>query len=986
MNKIYLGQLITGLFLIFLLPLQAQKLDHVQGQLLVMFEEEVNPESFIKKLDVFDGRKTRLDLVEQISIPLNIWKIRFDYTKINERRLLAYFERLDIVIGVQFNHFTEYRRKPNDPEYNQQWHFLNTGQTGGTPGVDLDIERVWDITTGGLSPTGDTVVVCVLDDGLDPSHQDFGDNIWVNYAEIPNNGIDDDNNGFIDDVNGWNAFFDNDDIDDENVHGTPVAGVIGAKGNNGIGSTGVAWNIKLMIVSGGANTEAENIQAFSYALTHRIKYNETNGQEGAFVVATNFSQGVTIPSDINQSFPLWCALIDEMGEQGILTLAAAPNEMEDVDQVRDYPAQCSSEYLMMITSVDANGAYIDAGFGATTIDMAAFGEEIWTTTNGNTTDFETGTSFATPLVAGAVALLYTSPCLSLSTIADSDPAGAALLARDLIYDGLISEPTLAGRTVTGGYLNIGNSIDAYLNNCSNCNPPTSLVAIGTTDQTTTLEWNNNDSISQVDLRFRRVGQAEWQTITAAISPLSLNDLLACASYEVQLNTFCGTEELGFGNSFFFKTDGCCEPPADLSLLLDGEEQVLVGWAPLFAARTYNVRYRIEGDEDWIELVTSESAILLQGLQECSPYEVQVQTNCDTLLTEYSASLLFETLGCGSCTDLEYCVIRNANNSGEWIEEIRLAGFENKSGQDAESFAIFTDLEGPTLAIDSTYEIFLLPGFPGRSFSQYFKIWIDYNQDGFFTSGEVAFDPGSATRDTLIGSIQVPTDALVGRTRMRVVMNFNVAGGACTLSGGGNSIPGEVEDYCVNIVESTIPCCAPDSINLIDRTDELLTFAWGNEVCNATAHIVRYRLEGEAEWANAFAENGTINLTGLQECSNYEIQVQGLCGSDFSDFSASFVYNTACRTNSTSVLKTAYELRFAPNPAHDILNISFNSPKRQQLNTALVDLTGRVLLQQNTQVNTGVNNLSLNVLDLPSGVYFVAMSFEDGKVVEKIIIE
>src|SRR5690606_36199811 len=142
------------------------------------------------------------------------------------------------------------------------------------------------------------------------------------YHEIPNNGIDDDGNGYVDDFLGWDADAADDDITGGTFgggHGTPVAGIVGAKGNNGIGVTGVNWNVKLMIVVGGGN-EAQAIAAYSYPLSLRKLYNQTGGQRGAFVVSTNASWGI----DFTQAStaPLWCAMYDTLGAYGILNAGA----------------------------------------------------------------------------------------------------------------------------------------------------------------------------------------------------------------------------------------------------------------------------------------------------------------------------------------------------------------------------------------------------------------------------------------------------------------------------------------------------------------------------------------------------------------------------------------------------------------------------------------------------------------------------------------
>ncbi len=980
--------LLLGLLLTFFYPytVSAQKLDHVQGELLIMFDQNADVQSWANNLRNYKGRKTGLQLKEQISIPLNIWTVTYDYTQVSGYRLLAHTKEQSEVLAAQFNHYTELRNQPNDPNYPMQWPFLNTGQTSGTAGIDLDIEAAWDVTTGGLTPSGDTIVICVIDDGLDPGHDDFAGNLWYNYAEIPNNGIDDDNNGFVDDFRGWNAFFDNDDIDDNNVHGTPVAGLIGARGNNGLGIAGVNWNVKLMIVAGGANRESENIQAYSYALTHRQRYNETAGQEGAFVVATNFSQGVPIPDDVDEEFPLWCALLDSLGEAGILNVASAPNEEINVDIAKDYPADCSSDFLVMVTSVDANGQYAGRGFGSQTIDLASFGEAVWSTTNLNSYGPETGTSFASPLVSGAIGLLYSSPCLSLKAIADSDPASAALLVKDYLFQGVVKDASLNGKVFAEGWLNINNSIQLYLNACSDCNPPTGLIAENITDTQATLSWKINDSITRVDLRWRISGQGSWTEVLDTTPSLLLNNLQACTTYEVQLRAFCGETDLGYGDSYFFKTDGCCEPPFDVEPILINSDRALLAWTPLLAAQSYNVRYRPLGSTEWQINSTPSASLFIFGLQNCTQYEAQVQTDCGSMLTAFSSSFFFETAGCGACRDNDYCVVRNANNEGEWIEEFQLGDFSNKSGKDDTPYADYTDMAGPILAIDSTYEVLLIPGFDPRAFSEYFRIWIDYNQDGIFSSNELALDPGSAVRDTLTGSIVIPSDAVTGNTRMRVVMNFNVAGSACQLSGNGNSVPGEVEDYCVTIVEEIVPCCAPTIVDTLSTSLSELELGWTSESCGTTAHIVRYRQLGEEEWLNDITQSGSITLTDLRDCTAYEVQVQGLCEATFSDFTDTYVFVTACLTDTEGLQPDPFQLEVFPNPASQFLNISIQLDQSQQLQYRLLNVNGQSVLQQTKSLAGGQRQFQIETGHLPKGLYFLQLESGKGLSVKKVMIQ
>ena len=259
---------------------------------------------------------------------------------------------------------------PNDVEFPNQWQYINTEQSGGSQGADIDVDLAWDVTTGGLTANGDTIVVAVLDDGIDLNHSDFENNLWVNHAEIPNNGIDDDENGYIDDYRGWNSNQDNDNIAGGG-HGTPVAGIVGAKGNNGTGVAGVNWNVKVMVVKNDFNTsEAGVLAAYSYPLAMRQQYNESNGTRGAFVVSTNASWGVDFgrPEDA----PIWCSYYDTLGTYGILNCGATINGNVNVDEEGDLPTACSSDFMISVTNMNHFDNKVQgAGYGLETIDLGA---------------------------------------------------------------------------------------------------------------------------------------------------------------------------------------------------------------------------------------------------------------------------------------------------------------------------------------------------------------------------------------------------------------------------------------------------------------------------------------------------------------------------------------------------------------------------------------------------------------------------------------
>ncbi|MFQ5499205.1 MAG: S8 family serine peptidase, partial [Candidatus Zixiibacteriota bacterium] len=413
-----------------------------------------------------DFDQYNLKRAKLLSRRMNIWLYTYVHANLkaadHEQVLSAVRLHSDVEIA-QFNHYVQERQTiPNDPSFTNQWALNNTGQTGGTPDADIDAPEAWDIAVGDTTAKGDQVVVAIVDGGCDLNHVDI--DFWKNTDEIPNNGLDDDGNGYIDDYDGWNAYNSNGNVPSSS-HGTHVAGIAAAIGNNGTGVSGVNWGVKVMPIGGSSGTESIVVEAYGYVLELRATYNATNGVMGAFVVATNSSFGVDFGQPAN--FPIWCAMYDSMGLAGILSAAATANQNIDIDVQGDVPTACPSDYLLSVTNTTHTDVKNSgAAFGATTIDLGAPGTNVYSTLPGNSYGNLTGTSMATPQVCGAVGFLYSVACPGFINAYKNDPGTYALMIKQAILDGTDPNASLAGITVSGGRLNIYNS--ALLMQAINC--------------------------------------------------------------------------------------------------------------------------------------------------------------------------------------------------------------------------------------------------------------------------------------------------------------------------------------------------------------------------------------------------------------------------------------------------------------------------------------------------------------------------------------
>lgn len=418
---------------------------YVENEFIIWLEQDVNASTFAANADVGIVPK------RQLSKRLNIWLFEITDSKEPRAEKISRLTKNSNVRVIQNNHTNIILREaiPDDPYYSMQW----------APAI-MSLPQAWEeFTTGGVTATGDTIVVAVIDGGADWTHEDL--NCWINTQEIPNNGIDDDGNGYIDDYHGWNAYNHNGYVSSSN-HGTHVSGIIGAVGDNGKGVCGVNWNVKVLPICGSSGNESIVVEAYSYALEMRARYNETNGEEGAFIVSTNSSFGVDYgnPDD----YPIWCSMYDEMGNVGILSCGAGPNMNVNVDVVGDVPSACPGDYLIGITNTNSSDEkYGSAGYGIESIDIGAPGTSIYSTTPNNNYGNMTGTSMATPQVSGTIALMYAAMPEEMMQACKSDPANFCLSIKQSLFDGADQLPSLDGLVAGGRRLNAYGAIENLLN-------------------------------------------------------------------------------------------------------------------------------------------------------------------------------------------------------------------------------------------------------------------------------------------------------------------------------------------------------------------------------------------------------------------------------------------------------------------------------------------------------------------------------------------
>lgn len=324
------------------------------------------------------------------------------------------------VIACSPNYIVGVGAVPNDPSFSETW--------GLTSLYGSDAESAWDITQG----NGD-VVVAVVDTGVDYNHPDLVQNMWTNPRESQN-GIDDDGNGLVDDIYGYNAYSNNGNPMDDHNHGTHCAGTIGARGNNGIGVAGVSWNVKIMGIkfmgSNGSGDLSGAIRGINYVVDQK--------RAGVNVrVMSNSWGGGGYSETLERA-------IQRAANEGILFVAAAGNSAMNNDSSPTYPASYEVSNVISVAAVQPGNTIASfSNYGSRSVDIAAPGVSILSTLVGGGYGRMSGTSMATPHVAGALGLL-----LSYDGSLSVDAAKARLLSTG------IPTEALQGRVADGRLLNV----------------------------------------------------------------------------------------------------------------------------------------------------------------------------------------------------------------------------------------------------------------------------------------------------------------------------------------------------------------------------------------------------------------------------------------------------------------------------------------------------------------------------------------------------
>ncbi len=481
--------LISLLILLLVSGFAAAKKDlgYVEGELIVRFKD-IGPKSSIRAKimgprtnrsvkgmlagSIVAGAEVQAEY-ERILPGLTVVKLPYGTTV---RQAAAEFNlSANVQYAVPNSKGKLFFNRPNDPLFGSQWSLLNTGITGGTKDADIDADDAWDIETGSAN-----VVVAVVDTGIDYIHEDVNENMWINPGEdFPVlgefdandvNAVDDDLNGYIDDIVGADPAGDTSNLPhladadgdpmDVHGHGTHVAGIIGAEGDNALQIAGVCWDVSLMAVKIGADDQTgpgaiiqliDAIEGLRYAIDpHR----DGTFTDGANIINASWGFYYSDPWDAEPMRDL----IVMARNQVILVVAAAGNDTEDLDNPilpPIYPASFNLDNIITVMATDHDDQVAGySNYGATIVDLAApggsgFGDDsdILSLAPGDALAYMGGTSMAAPHVAGACALLWSvNPNLTYQQV------------KQIILGSVDKLGSLQGMCVSEGRLNLNTAV------------------------------------------------------------------------------------------------------------------------------------------------------------------------------------------------------------------------------------------------------------------------------------------------------------------------------------------------------------------------------------------------------------------------------------------------------------------------------------------------------------------------------------------------
>jgi len=507
-----------------------------------------------------------------------------------------------------------------------------------------------------------------------------------------------------------------------------------------------------------------------------------------------------------------------------------------------------------------------------------------------------------------------------------------------------------------------------------------------------IDFDQNGELDEDELVFDPGGSSESQsgTITIPTDAINGSTLMRVAMKYNSTSTPC-EEAFSFGEVEDYcvniiNPDFCYNPFVQIYDI--SETGATLDWNSVGIAQGYDIRYRELGTMVWTELYLTEDSLTLTDLEDCASYEMQIRSDCDSTMTDYSNIYTFETIGCGACIDFEYCQLDNTPSSFfEYIDAVTIGDLDNPSGNN-DGYADFGNMFPTVLNNDSTYTISLVAAFPYFEFESAWYVWMDFNGDGDFDdANELAFQSDPTIEILTQADITIPSDAAIGLTKMRIsLIEFNGTGDACA-----SFFNGEQEDYCITIQPIVLPCLIPENLDTTEVTTFSVRMQWEVDQYEiGVGYVVRYKAVAASDWTELSTVVPYQSTFDLEACTDYEYQVRTVCPQELSEYSESFFFTSQCATSNVEApfepTDDIANVSVYPNPFKDQINITLDLQKSGDISIELYDINGKLLLIQNQEnTNAGEHQFSLNsTTPLASGMYFLRVATENSVITRKLV--
>ena len=499
-----------------------------------------------------------------------------------------------------------------------------------------------------------------------------------------------------------------------------------------------------------------------------------------------------------------------------------------------------------------------------------------------------------------------------------------------------------------------------------CPLPFGLTISPVSANTAVLTWTQSNSVDRIDVRWRVKGAADWIVQQGVTSPDTIDALEMCVEYEVEFKSVCADSFSVFGIAQTFETDGCCRLPTGFRISGNSATTASFAWDSVGAATGFFIRYKTRAATEWNEISVNGNGVVLPDLKECTAYDVQLRTRCNSDSTGFSDVFLLQTTGCDRCEQAAYCNAGAFDASMLWVDSVSLGSLQSKTGSNGGSVTFSGS--PPMLERNRSYAFYVSPGISGDTCPVFLRAWLDTDQDGIFNdSTEMILDAIDSTGSGA-SSVVVLSDALeLGIVRMRIIAAYatdTIGPQQC-----GIIDFGEVEDYCVSIGDVCPRAIMLDTIGVEDKSASIM---WepGEK---ALAYIYRHREVGDDDWIDEqITQDTMVDLSDLKKCTDYEFQLVHVCIQDTTE--QSLFFSTKCPSAVAELPPSISGIKVFPNPFASTFTLEITARESMESHYRIVNLMGQSMIEGQLDLLADVPvRLTSDALEsAPAGVYLVAI--------------